>query len=320
MISVIVPIYNADKYVGRCVNSLRQQTYADIEIILVNDGSIDDSLTICNELAKSDRRIKVVTQSNQGVSAARNNGIAKANGEYICFVDSDDYVTEIYIESMIKIMLKEQADLVLSGRRQLKLDGSVHIAMPSSCKMIGQDIRNMFRDSSFDNTRGGPYCKLFKRSIINANNISFPLNIHYLEDAIFVLEYILKCKIVCALNEANYIYELHNGSLVFTIHGYDIEKNGINKFRQLYEEFQQRFNLFNGDDYWFESNLKFLLYRQCKALCGLKDKKLRMKELKNFDWDEYRRLKSAEGYKRRLLNLLTFFFFGKKMLVNLKLI
>lgn len=98
MISIIVPVYNAEKYLNRCILSLLNQTYYNLKIILVNDGSIDNSKKICENAAKKDSRVKVINSVNEGVSLARNKGLKRASGDYVSFVDSDDYVEPGYIE------------------------------------------------------------------------------------------------------------------------------------------------------------------------------------------------------------------------------
>lgn len=110
-ISVIIPVYNVEKYLTRCVNSLLNQTYRNIEIILVNDGSSDDSLEICRKLAEKDTRVIVLNQENQGQSIARNEAMKAAAGKYFCFVDSDDYVAPNYIEVLYNLLSENDADI-----------------------------------------------------------------------------------------------------------------------------------------------------------------------------------------------------------------
>jgi len=111
LISVIVPIYNAEKYLTECIESIRNQTYKNLQIILVNDGSTDMSLEICESFARIDSRILIINQKNLGVSAARNRGIEAANGEYIGFVDSDDYLDNQMYEKLLKTILVNNADI-----------------------------------------------------------------------------------------------------------------------------------------------------------------------------------------------------------------
>ena len=111
LISVIVPVYNVEKYLENCVNTLVKQTYRNIEILLINDGSTDKSGWLCEELAQKDERIKVFHKPNGGLSDARNYGVEKANGEYIGFVDSDDYVHELMYEKLLNAIITSNADM-----------------------------------------------------------------------------------------------------------------------------------------------------------------------------------------------------------------
>lgn len=115
LISVIIPVYMAEKFLHRCVNSVLNQTYQNFEIILINDGSKDKSGMICDEYAKKDKRIKVIHQENQGVSAARNKGLDMARGEWIYFLDSDDYISPKSFELLMCVQKEDDYDIVASG-------------------------------------------------------------------------------------------------------------------------------------------------------------------------------------------------------------
>ena len=107
LVSFIIPVYNVQKYLSRCLESVLQQTYHNTEILLINDGSQDNSLAICEDYQKKDNRIQIINKENGGVSSARNTGLRIASGKYITFVDADDYVKEIYIETLITDMQKK---------------------------------------------------------------------------------------------------------------------------------------------------------------------------------------------------------------------
>lgn len=124
MISVIVPVYNSAPYLKNCISSILQQTYADLEIICVNDGSSDDSLSILEELAKQDCRIRVISQANAGVSAARNTGLDAAQGEYITFVDSDDELAPDMYEFLVNLACEYNAEISHCGYRKVHVDGT----------------------------------------------------------------------------------------------------------------------------------------------------------------------------------------------------
>jgi len=114
-ISIIVPIYNSEKYLKRCIESILKQTYTNIELILINDGSEDKSLEICEEYKKNDERIIIVNKENEGVSVARNIGIEKATGELISFVDADDYLEATFLQELLDIMEKYNVNYVACG-------------------------------------------------------------------------------------------------------------------------------------------------------------------------------------------------------------
>ena len=117
MISIVVPVYNVEKYVKRCVESILNQTYKEFELIIVDDGSTDQSSNICDELKEKDKRILVIHQENGGLSAARNRGLMEATGEYITYIDSDDYVDSSYLEILYKNAVRYQADVSVCGYR-----------------------------------------------------------------------------------------------------------------------------------------------------------------------------------------------------------
>ena len=114
-VSVVIPVYNSEKYVEKCIQSVMAQTLPDLEIIIINDGSTDESGRILRELTQKDSRIVLLEQANQGVAAARNQGVEKATGKYITFVDGDDYLQEDYIELMYNLAEKETLDMVICG-------------------------------------------------------------------------------------------------------------------------------------------------------------------------------------------------------------
>lgn len=179
MISVIVPIYNVEKYLSKCIESIIDQTYKDLEIILVDDGSTDSSGKICDEFASKDNRIKVIHKKNSGVSSARNQGLDKANGNYIAFVDSDDYIEKNMYEKMINIMNKYDVDIVscnynhVNGKIEpfFSLDEDEYIDNKTDL------IEKIFQYKNYDMIL---FNKLYKRYVWS--NIRFPVGINLAED------------------------------------------------------------------------------------------------------------------------------------------
>lgn len=147
LVSVIVPVYNMEKYLEKCLKSIIDQTYKKIEIIIVNDGSTDSSIEICNKFKENDNRIKIITKKNAGLGMARNTGLENANGEYVYFIDSDDYIEETLIEDNIKLMKEYKLDISTFGAILFeKNEKIIKEIRPIFEKQIfeGKEIKNIF--------------------------------------------------------------------------------------------------------------------------------------------------------------------------------
>jgi len=214
-VSVIVPVYNVEKYLEQTIDSVINQTLKDIEIILIDDGSLDNSGIICDNYAKKDSRIVVFHQENQGVSAARNKGIELAKGEYISFVDSDDLVDEKMLEVLYGKGHSNDLDIVMCG---FTTDwyGKKH---KWNCNLKSEEIihKNEISDFlvSYKNVFlvNNIYAKIHKRDFLLNNNIFFPLNLNIQEDTIFVLKTLLFAKSIYYIKESYYNYIKRNDSL-----------------------------------------------------------------------------------------------------------
>lgn len=224
-VSIIVPVFQVDRYLEKCIKSIIQQSYRNIEIILVDDGSTDNSPMICDEFAQHDDRIRVVHKKNGGVSSARNAGIDLMQGEYCCFIDGDDYLDESYISSMLHTMQEKGVDMVCCGCWRENLNGDIlwerKADITQSFDQKGS-ILELFTPTSFV---GWPWNKLFKTSIIEEFNIRFDENIKYCEDEIFVLTYLLHSKNTCYVKEQLYHYMENNMSAnmkIYTEKKFDI--------------------------------------------------------------------------------------------------
>lgn len=207
MISVIVPVYNAEKVVGRCIESVILQTYTDWELILVDDGSNDQSISVCEIYAHKESRIRIIHQENQGPSKARNTGINAAKGDYICFIDSDDYVSPNYLSDF---NLDKDVDFVVQGMELIYINERLNKKY-IPLKTLVCKLDKALEEASIYVLLYGPCCKAFKTSILRENNIVFPLNVHYGEDRIFVLKYMRYCyNNVKIISIANYYYMHEN--------------------------------------------------------------------------------------------------------------
>ena len=205
--SIIVPVYNAEKTLERCVDSIISQPFSDYEIILVNDGSKDGSLTLCKKYAENNDNIFYVDKENGGASSARNVGIDVANGEYILFVDSDDYVDENYFDVIDKCAGK--ADLSVFTFSWVRKSGIQKRVMPDNL-VNTDDFFEQVRLLILTRAINSPCAKVFKRQIIDEYCIRFDEGMPVAEDFVFATEYILKCQSVYVDNASVYYYDVTN--------------------------------------------------------------------------------------------------------------
>lgn len=189
-LSIIIPVYNAEKYITKCLDSILSQSFKDYELILVNDGSKDNSGTICEQYKLNDSRIFVYHQLNCGVSKARNRGLEAARGEFITFIDADDELMPGYLSSF---SYENDVDFELQGFiLNFKNNPSSNRSFQPLTTHKGT-IKEVFEEAEIKRLSRGPSCKLFRNEIISMFHIKFPENLSFGEDAIFVKEYISKC-------------------------------------------------------------------------------------------------------------------------------
>jgi glycosyltransferase involved in cell wall biosynthesis len=218
LVSVIVPIYNSAPYLSRCVSSILNQTYRKIEIILVDDGSDDNSLILCYKLAESDERIKVISKSNGGASSARNIGLDNATGEYGIFVDSDDEITKDLVEYLVSLALNYGADVVACRYQYLKEDMKANgnacgNFVTESVQILteSQAIQSMLYQQSVES---GPVGKLFSARTVADER--FFTDISIAEDLEFNCRIFLKSNLVIQSSREMYIYWQREDSAINT--------------------------------------------------------------------------------------------------------
>lgn len=205
MVSVIIPIYNTQKYLARCFDSVISQTESDLEIILVDDGSDDDSGRICDAYAEKDKRFRVLHKENGGVSSARNSGMDIMSGDYCCFVDSDDYICENYISVLLNNLKAYCCDISVCGLA--KTNASENSERVTVLKQREAQL-SLFNET--DGIKGYIGGKLFKTDIIKKNNIKFDESQTLAEDLLFLFDYLECCQgenTVCASKKKLYCYE-----------------------------------------------------------------------------------------------------------------
>lgn len=215
LISVIMPIYNSEKFLADSIKSVLKQSHQNIELLLINDGSEDGSAAICNEFARCDRRIRVYHTKNNGPGAARNVGISLAKGAYLQFIDSDDYLEVDMIRQMLKALQRHSADLAVCGMKRVYSENNseeiFYIPKKISCD---DEIKKDFIQLLKQGLAYSPCNKLYKKSIIDEYNIRFDTNILNGEDAVFNIDYLFHCRKVKILDEAYYVYQQRSGSLI----------------------------------------------------------------------------------------------------------
>ncbi len=248
LVSIIVPIFNAEKNLRRCIDSILNQTYKDIEVILLNDGSSDNSGQICDEYALSDNRVRVIHKENTGVSDTRNQGISMAEGDYIQFLDSDDWITSDATSSLVRAAVKYQCDMVIADfYRVINERVSQKGAIEEAGLMDRHSFAtNMMQDPA-DFYYGVLWNKLYKRSVIEEQLLRMDNNISWCEDFMFNLEYVRHIQSIYVLKIPIYYYVKTKGSLV--TQGMSM-KNVINMKRTVFKYYNSFYkDVFGEEDY-----------------------------------------------------------------------
>lgn len=214
IVSIVVPVYNAEKSLKKCVNLIQHQTYRNIEIILVDDGSTDKSGVVCDALKNSDKRIKVIHTDNAGVSSARNDGIKISTGKYITFVDSDDYIEKNMIEVMINQIINNNADICICGNSDVDEKGNIinFTSLDANSKIFKMDnisaLKCMLDEKPYNGVCWG---KLYKRSLFN--DLYFNRKIRIAEDLEVLYKVFYKAKQVVYIPDALYNYSINTTSV-----------------------------------------------------------------------------------------------------------
>lgn len=189
LISIIIPVYNAEKYLRECLDTVLAQSFTDFEVLIINDGSTDSSRQICDEYAEKDKRIKVFHKENGGVSAARNLGIENAKGEWITFVDSDDKVNELFLEKF-EIEKHKNLDIFIQSHINVYENNTVYSKLINDKVVISNEIGKWLEKLEIETLNiQTPWAKLFKKELITQNSIRFNEDFSNGEDHVFVLNY-----------------------------------------------------------------------------------------------------------------------------------
>lgn len=268
LITIIVPVYNAEKYLSKCLNSLKEQSYQNLEIIMINDGSTDSSVEICNEFCKSDNRFTLIEQKNKGLSMARNTGLDYMHGKYVFFLDSDDYIHKECIELLYENAIEFEADISMCNYVKFK-NGQV-----IEKKIYNEPIQLLKKEMILDISTTGVNnrserivlaCnKLIKSEIFQ--NLRFPNRIH--EDEFMIHRYILQAKKIVWTDAVLYYYRQHDESITGKKNRKDL------KHLAVLEAVRMRIKAFSGNEYedvflqvlcsYFENAIIQFLLLACK--------------------------------------------------------
>jgi glycosyl transferase, family 2/glycosyl transferase family 8 len=263
LISIIVPIYNTDCYLRQCLDSIINQSYKNFEVLLVNDGSVDDSAMICKEFAEKDSRIRYFEKENGGVSSARNLGLKNVKGNYITFVDSDDWVEENYLEVLYNALKENEVDISISAHNYFNMDDNLYY-LPSYSEEqlhtldIGKVSRDEFLElfpelSSLNHDFNCAVSKLFKVDLVK--NLLFDESVNYGEDLDFFFNLYLNVSSIYYVNQPTYIYRQHQRSASNNC----LESHVISEIR-IYEKILKKITELHIPNNRYIEKFKMILY------------------------------------------------------------
>ncbi len=318
-LSVVMPVYNTSEYLAESIESVLYQTFRDFELILVDDGSTDNSLEICRKYEKIDGRVTVISQENQGPGATRNNGIERASAQLLMLLDSDDTAAPDMIEKAMDVMSESDPDLLLFGYEEIFFSESGKEKSRLSRQLEQLDLRTAeecrakYCKLVFDAFLNQPWNKVYKKSIIDTNNIRFP-NVRRTQDAIFNGEYFKHINSMYAIPEPLYFFRQNNMDKVWRKFPRDSYKIDIN-YNSFIENTLREFGRFSGEDRrladkWFFNTIfrDAGYYRNPNWALGSKEKKAYVEEVISDEYNVNRAEnavtsdKKTERVKRRVLS------------------
>ena len=289
-ISVIVPVYNVAAFLSRCIDSLLDQKLADYEVLLIDDGSIDGSECICDEYKEKDARIRVIHKQNEGVSRTRNRGLDEACGEWITFVDSDDYVTPDYLSDLYACV-EAGTGLVMQSLKHIRESGELlyDYNLPEGKKVYGKSDFAVMVKEQYTAQRGYTVSKLFKKQWLDACVVRFDPEIRFSEDWVFLFSYLNAMDgTVCCLPVSNYFYVDREGSLSHAEHDFSYNYITFGIIKDLALEFCSKYNADVID-----LGPTYLMH---KALT-LATSESQLRSIKSEDWDFFNRHYRATSMK-----------------------
>ncbi len=328
LISVIVPVYKVEKYLDRCIESIVNQTYKNLEIILVDDGSPDNCPAICDSWSKKDDRIKVIHKPNGGLSDARNAGLKIASGDFIAFVDSDDHIKPNTYESLINKQKESDSDLtfckyIYSYEKDNTIINVDELDLKLLCE--NRDISHFYHRATTNKKVGDKieikgavmafvWRILFKRSAISNNN--FVVGVKFMEDQLFLSQLLSQKKYKLSfVDEYLYFYSIRSGSLVH------VKAKGIVENMKIFVSNMERY-LLNSDFSKYIDGIKYFCYSECVIAKIISKESVDLSEIKHWSNSQnYKANKSiTHGFKQKLKYFLIRYklYFILKILYKIK--
>lgn len=306
LVSVIVPVYKVEKYLEKCVASIISQTYKNLEIILVDDGSPDNCPNMCDEFAKKDKRIKVIHKENGGLSDARNAGLDIMTGDFVCFVDSDDWVESTYVETMLVEQQKINADVVACGINLVDEESGevgIYYKLDKTTTFESSEIIEKYYNGN-GIISGVAWNKLYKKQIFE--NLRYPKGIVF-EDVAIILNVLFQCNKIVILEDTLYNYLDRSGSIMKSAWNHQKLVSKLFMFEQRLD-----FLILNKLDKYLNLELQIRINDACWTYRELQDK-TEKKWLKNEilkKWKEYKKFfKLSKNSIKTYLNMIYLRFF-----------
>lgn len=303
LISIIVPVYNSEKTLDILFSSIIEQTYDYFEVLLINDGSTDNSLDMCKRIAQLDKRFYVFSQKNSGVSASRNLGIENSKGEFISFIDADDYIEDDFLEQMLGSVKKDHTDMAICNYKIFNQENNSIFQKSKGLSNIidsGSIIDAILLSKNF--YRGFSWNKLFKRKIINDIALKFDTNLTILEDMDFVISYIVRIKRISLIDNTLYNYRQHESSATK-----QIDANYLTVFKsidKLSQKLTPKYSMYLNSlkfEYFIILTMNGLKHRNFKLLLDID-----IRDWKKLSAD-YSKVHSGEGSKKKVKKIITNF-------------
>lgn len=310
-ISVIVPVYKAECFLHKCIDSVIAQTYTNWELLLIDDGSPDKSGEICEQYAKDNKRIVPFHIENGGPSNARNYGLYHATGQYVCFIDSDDWVEPTYLEHLYNGEQREGVGVVIGGHVRYEVSNTIVRSVGD--KLYDKSAFNLIFEGQRIAHWGYTVAKLYELNTLNRAKLRFPQNIKYCEDLIFFLEYWKYCDWVKFIPETDYHYIIAetSNSLIVSYNSFESELEGYKRCRHLFEVLAERFNASETEirhsyewcAYMFTRAIK-TMYRKGRNKLPYNERYKRLREISNDDVRFAIRFPYYGSFEKLMLKLL----------------